>query len=62
MLDELQLTLALLLRHEPSSLKFTQWMRSETAHESFCILAPLEYIRPVDYLLLLMTMSHPYSL
>jgi hypothetical protein len=40
MLDELQLTLALFLQHEPSSLKFTQWMRSETAHES---LGSLEY-------------------
>jgi hypothetical protein len=40
MLDELQLTLALFSQHEPSSLKFTQWMRSETAHES---LGSLEY-------------------
>jgi hypothetical protein len=34
MLDELQLTLALFLQHEPPSLKFTLWMRSVLAHES----------------------------
>jgi hypothetical protein len=43
MLDELQLTLAQFLQHEPSSLKFTQWMRSEMAHES---LGSLEYFWP----------------